>query len=115
MQYFGCDTEENKTNFLRILLCYEKLEDILKECTVDQALFVFDIKPIACTIATKLIEYNDKNLIKCFNSLTANEVEHLCTNNVGSHLIQESLKIFNSKERTENLAAFYEKLKVFLK
>lgn len=36
MKFFGCESDENKENFLRILLCYEKLEDILKESTVDQ-------------------------------------------------------------------------------
>lgn len=36
MKYFGCDSDENKLNFLRALLCYEKLEDILKDSTIDQ-------------------------------------------------------------------------------
>ena len=41
MEYFGCEAEENRANFLRILLSYEKLDDILKECPVDQVkLFV---------------------------------------------------------------------------
>lgn len=36
MEYLGCDQDEYKLSFLRILLVYEKLEDIQKECTVDQ-------------------------------------------------------------------------------
>lgn len=36
MKYFGCDSDEDKSNFLRILLCYEKQEDICKESSVDQ-------------------------------------------------------------------------------
>lgn len=36
MEYFGCNDEENRINFLRLLLVYEKLEDTLKEGPVDQ-------------------------------------------------------------------------------
>ncbi len=36
MKYFGCDSDEDKDNFLRILLCYEKKDDICKESTLDQ-------------------------------------------------------------------------------
>ena len=36
MKYFGCESDEDKANFLRVLLCYEKLEDIKKESTIDQ-------------------------------------------------------------------------------
>lgn len=111
MNYFGCESDEDKADFLRIILCYEKIDDIKKETPVDQAMFVFDLKPIATRIVAKLIEYNDKNTIKCFNNLNANEMEHLCTNNVGSHLIQECARLFNAKERTENLAQIYDKLK----
>lgn len=136
MKYFGCDSDEDKNNFLRILLCYEKQEDICKESSVDQvtitilpfisrhvtslficlftlkALFVFDLKPIAVSIGSKLIEHEDKHTIKCFNGLNANELEHLCTNSVGSHFVQEVLRLFNTQKRTENLAQIYEKLKV---
>ena len=77
-----------------------------------KALFTFDLKPIAVTIGSKLIEHSDKHTIKCVNGLNANELEHLCTNNVGSHFIQEVLRLFNAQERTENLAQIYEKLKV---
>jgi hypothetical protein len=36
MEYFGCDSDENKINFLKVLLIYEKLEDILKETSLEQ-------------------------------------------------------------------------------
>ena len=112
MVYFGCDAS-NETNFLRILLCYEKLEDVLKESlSIDQALFVFELKPIATQIVAKLIENNCKITSKCFAALTANEMEHLCTNNVGSHLIQECLRLFGAKERIESLGHVFDKLKV---
>jgi len=43
--------------------------------------------------------------------LTANEIEHMCTNNVASHLIQECLRLFSAKEKVEQLAQIYDKLK----
>lgn len=73
---------------------------------------MFDLKPIATSIVSKLIESNDKTTIKCFKNFNANEIEHLSTNSVGSHLIQECLRIFNAKERTEDLTEIFEKLKV---
>ena len=36
LEFFGCNDEENKINFLRALLVYEKLEDIQKESPIDQ-------------------------------------------------------------------------------
>lgn len=36
MAYFGCDSDDKKNDFLRVLLVYEKLEDVLKEGPVDQ-------------------------------------------------------------------------------
>ena len=36
MDYFGCNTDENKIHFLKVLLIYEKLEDILKESSLEQ-------------------------------------------------------------------------------
>jgi len=111
IRYFGCDSDENKSNFLRVLLCYEKLEDIQKVSMIDQALYVCDLKPIATSIVSKLIESNDKTTIKCFKNLNVNEIEHLSTNSVGSHLIQECLRLFSSMERTEDLTEIFDKLK----
>jgi hypothetical protein len=36
MKFFGCDTDESKLSFLKVLLVYEKLEDILKETSIEQ-------------------------------------------------------------------------------
>ena len=44
--------------------------------------------------------------------LNANELEHLCTNNVGSHFIQESLICFNNRKDYDNVNKLFEKLKV---
>lgn len=38
MEYFGCNDKENRVNFLKILLIYEKMEDILKEGPIDQVI-----------------------------------------------------------------------------
>jgi hypothetical protein len=35
MNFFGCESDEDKLNFLKILLIFEKLEDILKEATIE--------------------------------------------------------------------------------
>jgi hypothetical protein len=43
--------------------------------------------------------------------MNANELEYLCTNNVGSHFIQQTLRTFNSKDRTVGLQSIYDKLK----
>ena len=50
MKYFGCDSDEDKSNFLRVLLCYEKQEDICKETVVDQVnqLTMLFIKDVPC-------------------------------------------------------------------
>jgi hypothetical protein len=73
---------------------------------------MLEIKPIACNIASKLIEYDEKNATKSLNNLNSNEIEFLCTNNVGSHFIQQCLKIFNEKDRSVWMQAFLDKLKV---
>jgi hypothetical protein len=36
VEYFGCDSEENRIQFLKALLVYEKAEDIVKDCSLDQ-------------------------------------------------------------------------------
>lgn len=36
MDYFGCDTDEKKKDFLRVLLVYEKFDDVVKEGPADQ-------------------------------------------------------------------------------
>ena len=36
MKFFGCDAEEDRVHFLRVLLVYENMEDVLKESPVDQ-------------------------------------------------------------------------------
>ena len=77
-----------------------------------KALFVFDVKPIACTIAFKLIEYGDKTSTKSFNNLNSNEIERLCTDNSGSYFIQNCIKLFNSKDRTVWTKSLFDKLKV---
>lgn len=117
------------------MLVYEKLEDILKETTLDQVsnlikmiylgnykstkfylktqmLFTFDLKPIASQIASKLVEYDDKTITKSFNQLNSNELEFICTSNVGSHFVQHCLKTFSSKDKIEWLQSFLDKLKV---
>lgn len=73
---------------------------------------MFDLKPIASTIACKLIELDDKTITKSFNSLNSNELEYLSTNSVGSHFMQQILKLFNSKDRTVWLQSIFDKLKV---
>jgi hypothetical protein len=35
MNFLGCDTDEYRIHFLRVLLVYEKVDDILKECSID--------------------------------------------------------------------------------
>jgi hypothetical protein len=35
MGYLGCDTDEYRIHFLRVLLVYEKVDDILKESSID--------------------------------------------------------------------------------
>lgn len=72
---------------------------------------MFDIKPTAIKIANSLVESNEKQVIKCFNNLSTNELEHLCTDNVGSHFVQQTLRTFNSKDRTVQLQSIYDKLK----
>ena len=72
---------------------------------------MFDLKPIASTIATKLVELDEKTMTKSFNNLNSNDIEYLCTNKVGSHFIQQSLKLFDAKGRTVALQVFLDKLK----
>jgi hypothetical protein len=74
---------------------------------------MFDLKPVASTIATKLIEQDEKTAVKSFGNLSSNDLEYLCTNNVGSHFIQQCLKIFDSKDRTVILQTFLDKIKVY--
>ncbi|CAF0712043.1 unnamed protein product [Brachionus calyciflorus] len=111
LNYLGCSDDENKIHFLRVLLVYEKLEDIQKESSADMALYVMDLKPIASTIAIKLIEADEKNINKSFNSLNSNELEHLATNSVGSHFIQQVLQTCLAKDRTVWLQSIFDKLK----
>ena len=35
MGFFGCESDEDKLNFFKVLLIFEKLEDILKEATIE--------------------------------------------------------------------------------
>ena len=56
-----------------------------------------DLKPIASTIAVKLIESDEKTINKSFNSLNSNELEHLSTNSVGSHFMQQVLNMCHAK------------------
>jgi hypothetical protein len=77
-----------------------------------QVLFTFDLKPIASQIASKLIEYDDKTITKSFNNLNSNELELICTSNVGSHFVQHCLKEFSTKDKIEWLQSFLDKLKV---
>lgn len=113
MAMLGCDKDEkDKVHFFKILLVYEKLANILEETTVDMLLFTFNPKPIASVIIGKLIEYDDKYTTKSFNSLTPNELEFLCTNNVGSHLIQKCLDVFGKRDRNVWLQSIFDKLKV---
>ena len=34
MKYFGCNEKENRTHLLRLLLIYQKYEDVIKECSI---------------------------------------------------------------------------------
>ena len=43
MKFFGCDTDESKLSFLKVLLVYEKLEDILKETSIEQVKEFFSL------------------------------------------------------------------------
>lgn len=72
---------------------------------------MFEIRPIATTIASKLIELDDKTITKSFSALNSNDLEHLCTNNSGSHFIQHCLRTFHAKDRTVWLQGFMDKLK----
>ena len=112
--FFGCGDKENSVHFLKALLVYEKLDDISKEGPADQALYLFDLKPIASSIATKLFEMDEKTIKKGFAALNANELEYLCTNNVGSHFIQNCLKLSESKDRSVWLQSVFDRLKVIL-
>jgi hypothetical protein len=76
-----------------------------------KALFLFDLKPIASTIATKLFEMDEKTITKGFSALNSNELEYLCTNNVGSHFIQNCLMTSNLKDRSVWLQSVFDKLK----
>jgi hypothetical protein len=40
MAYFGCDSDDKKNDFLRVLLVYEKYDDVLKESPLDQVIFL---------------------------------------------------------------------------
>ena len=71
-----------------------------------------DLKPIASTIAIKLIESDEKTINKSFNSLNSNELEHLSTNSVGSHFMQQVLNMCHAKDRNVWLQTIFEKLKV---
>ena len=71
-----------------------------------------DLKPIASTIAVKLIESDEKTINKSFNSLNSNELEHLATNSVGSHFMQQVLNSCLAKDRNALLQTIYYKLKV---
>jgi hypothetical protein len=75
-------------------------------------LFSFDLKPIASTIASKLIECDNKVINRSFNNLNANDLEYLSTNNVGSHFVQECLKFISDKDRTVWIQSFLDKMKV---
>jgi hypothetical protein len=72
------------------------------------------MKPTGSGLANKLMEQNEENILNGFNDLNSNELEHLCTNNVGSHFIQESLMHFNNRKDYESLNKIFEKLKVFI-
>lgn len=58
------------------------------------------------------MELNEVNIIDGFNDLNSNELEHLCTNNVGSHFIQEAIIGFNARKQHNQLNSLFEKLKV---
>lgn len=115
LEFFGCAGKDNQAHFLKALLVYEKLDDIEKEGPVDQALFLFDLKPIASTIATKLFEMDEKTVKRGFSALTANELEYMCTNQVGSHLIQACLRQAVAKDRSVWMQSVFDRLKVSLK
>lgn len=68
------------------------------------------MKPIAATIATKLFEIDEKTIKKGFAALSANELEYLCTNNVGSHFIQNCLRLSESKDRSVWLQSIFDRL-----
>jgi hypothetical protein len=40
MDFFGCESDEDKVNFLKILLIFEKLEDIQKEGTIETVIIL---------------------------------------------------------------------------
>lgn len=73
---------------------------------------MFDLKPIASSIATKLFEMDEKTIKKGFNALNSNDLEYLSTNNVGSHFIQNCLKLAISKDRSVWLQSVFDRLKV---
>jgi hypothetical protein len=72
---------------------------------------MYDVKPIACTISNKLIEQNDRSVLECLNDLNANELEHLSTNNIGSHFIQDCLNYFYKSKQFEQIIGVFTKLK----
>ena len=71
-----------------------------------------DLKPIASTIACKLVECDDKTTTKCLSALNSNELEVLCTSNIGSHFMQRCLQIFTEKNRSVSMQSLLDKLKV---
>lgn len=70
------------------------------------------MKPITSQVAVKLIKINEKNSIEGFNDLNQNEFELLCTNNIGSHFVEECLNIFEERQNNNFIKNVFEKLKV---
>ncbi len=122
-KFFGCNEKERRIDFLRLLLVFEKYDDAIKECSVKEVLYMFDVKPIACTITHKLIENallcknklsnSDESVtvLDCLNDLNSNELEHLSTNSSGSHFIQDCLNYFYKEKQFNQINLIFEKLK----
>jgi hypothetical protein len=72
---------------------------------------MYDVKPIACTIANKLIEQDNEDVIECLKDLNSNELEHLSTNNIGSHFIQDCLNYFYKAKQFNQIVGVFSKLK----
>lgn len=80
-------------------------------CYSLKALFYFEMKPIASIVATKLIELDQKCLLDGFRDLTPNELEHFCTDNIGSHFIEECINFFEKTKKTNIFNELLDKLK----
>jgi nucleolar protein 9 len=83
----------------------------MKFMCILKALFYFEMRPIASLVATKLIELDEKILLDGFRDLTPNELEHFCTDSIGSHFIEECINFFEKTKKSNIFNEILDKLK----